>query len=679
MKNLLILSLLFSFPIFALTPLERDEIILKGGGRIENGRYLIHFPRPDLRNGFYLNLTGLKEFFLSLNGEPIGKSSQKTRRTIDLSEKKGWLKDKNEIEVQSPEEGKTFSFSLFQSDYRWYFGTLHIHTTYSDGRRSVSQILNMVNDEGGNFCAITDHDTLGQCYDTAFHRTGNCQPIRGTEWTTDSGHANILGMEGRNSFIKRSVARMIDDATYRGGLVQINHPCDDELGLGWDHYPYLDPGIDAIEIFNGPTWSPEGEKSDAEAVAWWHQLLTEGKRITATGNSDYHGSRPYEDPLGSHSAVYASSDHPDTILRAVKFGRVMVCDEMGDSRLYLYADTNNNQIMDLIMGENILIPSGNKTIRFRLEVDDADTLDVVRVYARSGEIYSHTLPTGGDYEYEWETNYSNLDTNFVRVALFGSDGDYEYCTNPIYINYPEYEFGPCLFQTNPINLPETINVGADESIAFSLRNTGLVSPYRFGLLVAVETTNFLFSDWARQGPGIGEVRHNPNLNGYEILEWCGGYPYSVRLSPQNTFTYWLKIRAKQEGWQRVFYRSWADDRLFIIEKDPKTGFLGPDGEQWRFDSIFIRSAVAINQPVEGGKETFTLAPNPANDLIKISLLSSSRKPPLTIYDVRGNRVKTLIPEGKEIRYRAKELREGVYFLILKVGEREVRKKIIISH
>lgn len=681
MKKIIILFFLFSFPLFSLTNLERDEVILTGRGKMESGKYLFFFSLPKWKNSLYLNLKGLSQFQVFLNHQEIGSFSKQNFTTIDLTEKKNWLKRKNEILIQSTEEGKDFSFSLWQSDYRWYFGTFHIHTTYSDGRYSVSWILNMVNSAGGNFCAITDHDTLGQCYDTAFHRTGNCQPIRGTEWTSDSGHANILGPEGSNAFLKRSVRQMIDDATYRGGLVQINHPCDDELGMGWDHYPYLDPGIDAIEIFNGPTWFPSKGKSDAEAVSWWQQLLTQGKRIAAAGNSDYHGNMPFEDPLGSHSAVYAVSDHPDTILRALKLGRVMVCDEMGDSRLYLYADTNNNNIMDLIMGENILIPSGSKTIKFRLEVDDGDALDVVKVYSKAGEIYSYTLPTGGDYEYEWEGTFTNRDTNFYRVSLFAWDGGYEYCTNPIYINYPEYELGPCSFLTQPLNLADTIYLNEEESLSFSLGNNGLCSPYRFSLLIAVETTGFSFSGWQRQGPGIGEVRHIPNLYGYEILEWKGGYPYSVRLSPQNQFLYWLKLRPKEEGWQRIFYRSWADDRLFTIEKDPKTGFLGPDGEFWQVDSAFVRASTDIVQPKIEEKIGFAFGPNPARDQIKIRISSSWELPKFTImiYDAKGSLIKTFNQKEKEAEFQLKRIKDGVYFLVLKTDKEKAIKKFIISH
>ncbi len=670
--------------IFALTPLEHDEILLVGEGKIYNGRFILDFNINNLKNGLYLNLDGLSNFSVLLNGTKVCDCKNEQKKSIDLTGQKHLLSNINRLEILSLDEGTPFFYMLWQSFYQWYYGTFHIHTTYSDGVYSVSEILNMVNNEGGNFCAITDHSTLAQCYDTAFHRTGNCEPIRGTEWTTDSGHANILGPEGASAFTEDiPVMQMIDDATYRGGLVQINHPCDDELGMGWDHYPNLDPGIDVIEIFNGRTWFPDNKpKSDPEAVAWWHSLLTQRKRIAAAGNSDYHGNIPGEGgPLVAHSAVYAVSDHPDTILKALKLGKVMICDAMADSRLYIYADTNNNNIMDLVMGENISITSGNKTIKFRLEVDDADVMDEVIVYAREGEIFSRTLYTGGDYVYEWTRTFTNTDWNFMRVELLAWNGDYEYCTNPIYINYPEYEMGPCSLDVSPLFLPETIFVNQAETLNFYLGNDGFVSPYRFGLLVAVETLNFDITAWQTQGPGIGEVIHTPNLSGYEIIEWKGGYPYSVRLSPNNSFNYWLSILPKRIGWQKIFYRSWADDRLFIIDKEPGTGFLGPDNEKWKLDSIYVATQTQINEGTIIKTLHFLLHPNPVNDRLIVNLSTNKIDAPISIkiYDVKGALVKDFIYRKNVVVLNTKDLECGVYFIVGEIDQHYFKRKFVVLH
>ncbi|MEO0102655.1 MAG: hypothetical protein ABIK81_03005, partial [candidate division WOR-3 bacterium] len=119
MKKFLILSFLLTLPLFSLTNLERDEVIFIGKGRIENGKYLFSFTLPKLKNSFYLNLKGLSQYQIFLNHQEIGSFAKQNFTTIDLTEKKDWLKRKNEILIQSTEEGKDFSFTLWQSDYRW--------------------------------------------------------------------------------------------------------------------------------------------------------------------------------------------------------------------------------------------------------------------------------------------------------------------------------------------------------------------------------------------------------------------------------------------------------------------------------------------------------------------------------------------------------------------------------
>ena len=114
----------------------------------------------------------------------------------------------------------------------------------------MREILDIVNGLGGSFYALTDHSTLAQCSDTGFHPVGNLQPVRGTEWTTDSGHSCVLGLQGNEPIAERRVADLVDDAMYRGGMMQINHPTD----MAWSGCTAPGPrGWTRFEIFNGPT------------------------------------------------------------------------------------------------------------------------------------------------------------------------------------------------------------------------------------------------------------------------------------------------------------------------------------------------------------------------------------------------------------------------------------------
>ena len=68
---------------------------------------------------------------------------------------------------------------------------------------------------------------------------------------------------------------------------------------------------------------------------------------------------------------------------------------------------------------------------------------MVYVCDKSGEVYSHTLWTGGDYSYEWSGTYTSSDTDFVRAELCAERGaDYEFAQIRSHINHPDYELGP---------------------------------------------------------------------------------------------------------------------------------------------------------------------------------------------------------------------------------------------
>jgi hypothetical protein len=583
----------------ALSPLESDDMVFDGEVAAGNGRarfsaVLQHGRMPA---GWYANIEGLDTLVLFLNGRFVatfGKGElPRTRiRGLDLSKYASLLRPgSNSIELHTGGPGR-FWLRMWTSDNTWYPSNFHAHTTYSDGRYSVHDLLQLALGEGARAYAITDHNTLAQCYDTAFHPVGGLNPIRGTEWTSELGHANVLEPEGATWFDSTmSVRQMLDEASYRGGFVQINHPCDDELGFGWDRYPVLDSSIDCIEVFNNLTWFPSGPRTnDREAIAWWHSLLVQGKTIAATGNSDYHGTIPGEGgPLQSQTRAWSPSNAPDSILKYTKLGQAMVLDENDDGAIYVYADTNNNGSWDLVMGQHARVTS-SRTIRFRAEVEDADFLDDFWVYNRFGTVHNYwfTNPFGPwDHAYEWTANYGAASRDFVRAYLENSINDPELATNAIYVNHPDYELGPIDLLSRTVNRPDTIVLPSPETLRFRLTNTAGFSPWRYGLAVACDTARFDIIGWQGSGSGIGQVQSRYS-GSHRILEWQGGYTWSNRLSVSTSFDYWLVVRPRTGGRCPVLFRSWAHDRIQFVEYEPATGFFGPEGRVWHAESIFVR-------------------------------------------------------------------------------------------
>ena len=680
----------------ALAPLERDYVLLEGNPRLEGGRcaFTVVVPMDRRVSGCYLNIDGLSEFTVVVNGTiAVSMSATDCPRTrvaaIDLKRAARLLQPGvNRIEFTSSLSDRKFWLRLWASDMAWNLGGMHGHTTHSpDGRISVRDVLELTSSLGGRFWALTDHNSTDQNRDPDCHPVGDLQPVRGTEWgitnPSNIGHANVLGLDSSaGPLTLGTIPEMIDDASYLGGMVQINHPRDD--GYVWGNYPLLDPGIDAIEIFNSYERSLM-LSNDTGSVAWWQSLLSQGHTIAATGGSDFHNYPPGLDgPFVACTRVYAPSNDPDSILKYSKLGQVMVCDSSTARRLYVYADTNDNGVMDLVMGQHVRVATGSASVRFRVEVENASPNDMVGIWDKTGQFYSFLLPDGGDSVYEWSRTVPAGDTDFVRAELRAEYGAYYgLCTNPIYINHPDYELGPIQLLTSGFGWPDSIPVGEEETLRFRLTNEAGVSPYRFGLAVACDTTLFDIASWQTSGAGIGNV-DNRLASDHEVLEWRGGYLWSNRLAPGTNFEYWLTVRPKTPGRHAILFRTWADDRIFVVGRDPVSGPIGPEGVAWHADSV--PAGIAEGGSTRGVNPMTTLlstpTPNPfqTNSELRYSLATPSSVT-LCICDASGREVERLVDARQQkglyrIRWDSRDVPAGVYFCRLRTDEQVAVRKMV---
>ena len=560
--------------VLAQSPLESDLGLLDSSLRVERGRAEVAFelPADHPRTGFWLELSGLDRFSLELNGTrlaPPGKA------TFDLSAALGLLAPgANRLVFLSPDTG-SFRATLWLSRRAWFTGSCHSHTTYSDGCGTVSAALRSAASAGAQFYGLTDHNTFAQCADSGFHPAGGLEPVRGLEWTSGQGHATVLGIEGQERLAVESVPQMIDDATWRGGLVVVNHPLD-PLGHRWERAPGLDPGLDAIEVMNSLAWFPPPAIGDRAALDWWHDLLSSGRVVTAVGNDDFHGKYPFEKRLTSCSRVFAGSHHPDSMLSAMKLGRVMACSRNDGRRLYLYADTNDNGRFDLVTGEHIRVADEPRPVRFRLDVAGARPGDRLRVRTARGDL---PLPrrVASRERFEWHTLVRPGEQGFVYAELSDRCGLARVVTNPVYVNYPDYEAGPFGVMTMPTLWPDTVESGDSVPLWFEARNYGRASPYRLGLLFAVDSSLAEIGDW--WFPDYGEAFQRQAGN-WTVLVWRAGYPF-CRLSPGGSFAGFVTVRPRKPGPVPVHYNSWAAERLL-----PAGPEYGP--ESWPSQAVFAR-------------------------------------------------------------------------------------------
>lgn len=128
-----------------------------------------------------------------------------------------------------------------------YAGALHIHSTYSDGAGTVSEIAQAANQAGLDFLVLCDHSSLQARADGQDGWRGRTLILIGTEVTTDTGH--LLALDVPDDFLPApheavAAQRAI---TQSGGLGFVALPCD--LKDHWRDFGRLQEGT-GLEVFN---------------------------------------------------------------------------------------------------------------------------------------------------------------------------------------------------------------------------------------------------------------------------------------------------------------------------------------------------------------------------------------------------------------------------------------------
>lgn len=166
---------------------------------------------------------------------------------------------------------------------RWLAGELHSHSEHSDGGVTVLDAIHRARTSGLDFLAITDHNAVTQ-NDVRPDDPG-ILVIPAMELTSYWGHTNFLGLPRPVADWRcrspRNVADKMAEARANGATVVINHPFQNSAGGRWQSG--FDVAFDALEIWNG-NWSVMNE----QGLAFWQELLTSGRRVPATGGSDFH-------------------------------------------------------------------------------------------------------------------------------------------------------------------------------------------------------------------------------------------------------------------------------------------------------------------------------------------------------------------------------------------------------
>lgn len=296
---------------------------------------------------------------------------------------------------------------------RWWAGDLQSHTHHSDARGSLDDLATAAAARGLDFVAVTDHNTVSHHAAIASRAGEYPLLIPGQEITTYRGHANVWGADGWVDFRARddaSMARVVDEAHARGGLVSINHPKLQPGCIGCDWKYDVPAATDAFEAWQGP-WP----NRNWESLARYDALLAEGRRVTLVGGSDRHQPplperEPPELRVGSPTTwIHAAELSSAGLLDALRHGRASVSEGPSGPRLDIRST-------EAAMGGTIV---GDAPSTFHARVRGARHGDELRWVTPAGVARVVTLHAA-DHDDAWEASEAHA---FVRAEIIAGDAE----------------------------------------------------------------------------------------------------------------------------------------------------------------------------------------------------------------------------------------------------------------
>ncbi|GAB2880457.1 CehA/McbA family metallohydrolase [Streptomyces deserti] len=295
----------------------------------------------------------------------------------------------------------------------WYRGDCHLHSWYSDGRRTPAEVGALARAAGLDFINTSEHNTHAAHAHWADVAGDDLLVLMGEEVTTRNGHVVALGtdpgtfVDWRYRARDNRFGRFARQIRRAGGLVVPAHPHATCIGCNWK---FGFGEADAVEVWNGP-YTPD----DEVALADWDGMLVASVRsgsrswIPAMGNSDAHRD---PDVVGRPQTVVLADDLTrEAIQEGIRAGRSYIA-ESKNVTLSFTASGGRGEHAGI--GERLEVDR-DTPVTVRLEVSGAPRC-TVRLVTDQGVLHtSAPLPVAGSGVVEWRATPSYA--AYVRAEL----------------------------------------------------------------------------------------------------------------------------------------------------------------------------------------------------------------------------------------------------------------------
>jgi hypothetical protein len=288
----------------------------------------------------------------------------------------------------------------------WYRGDCHLHTVYSDGRRTPDQLVADARTAGLDFMVSTDHNTSSSTLQWGNQATDDLLILNGEEVTTRSGHWPAIGLPAGQWIDWRYRAtdsgdfrRFVDQVHRLGGLVTAAHPFANCFGCTYEYNYEI---ADLVEVWNGP-WTTD----DQQTVDHWDGLLRSGRWIPAIGDSDAHN--PDQIVALPHTVVLADSLGKEDLLAGLKAGRSWLAESSAVD--LSFTATAAGQTVGI--GDRLVVDTGTPVTATVVVNGVPGT--TVSILDQLGAELSQTVAPSGQATVSW-TTYSRY-SRWLRVEV----------------------------------------------------------------------------------------------------------------------------------------------------------------------------------------------------------------------------------------------------------------------
>lgn len=322
-------------------------------------------------------------------------------------------------------EGSGFSTPVrrrFDRPVGWYCGDNHVHTVYSDGTDTPTQMVEAAWGEGLDWVTLTDHGVgpVIQHVLTAhqealpFSEPGKFVVIPGEEFTTPNYHANVINgtvLELPTAPLQQVIdtALKMDNESHPV-TIKLNHPTWSGTPKAADLARQL-VRLPLIELWNSP---------EPQATHLWWELLNKGMKVFAETSTDTHNRKTAR--LGHRRTYIYLGDEPltaENIVKALRSGRSFL------SRGALLVFTVNG----VLPGGEVTLSDKPLTLSFRvLSAVPIDRIELVH----NGKVIQ-TIPANGQREFVGELPLTVGEGWLLAQAMERENPVPLAMTNPVFV------------------------------------------------------------------------------------------------------------------------------------------------------------------------------------------------------------------------------------------------------